>query len=135
MTAQPQKNQSSKYKNWILFGHFLFWLVFATLMLIVFKGFLGSFLYALVPTTINLVGLMILIYIHLWYLLPRFFDKKRYVEYGVLLIIILLLTSLFRFFVGWEFTKILKWDLEEVFIPDYFVGMLFLNRKKVIWMY
>ncbi|MFK7773896.1 MAG: sensor histidine kinase [Saprospiraceae bacterium] len=124
MTNSPQIIQSDQYKKWIQLGHLLFWVLFGGIMLIIYSGFVGGYLKALAPTLVNLTGLIILTYVHLWYLLPQFFDKKNYLVYGVLVFILLLLTTLFRFIVGWEIVRILGWELADKFTPDYFVGMI-----------
>ncbi|MFK8005604.1 MAG: sensor histidine kinase [Saprospiraceae bacterium] len=124
MTNSPQIIQSEKYKKWIQLGHLLFWVLFGGIMLIVFNGFVGGYLNALAPTLVNLTGLMILTYVHLWYLLPQFFHKKKYVAYGISVFVILLLTTLFRFIVGWEIVRILGWEMSNEFTPNYFVGMM-----------
>ena len=124
MTNSPQIIQSDKYKKWIQLGHLLFWVLFGGIMLIIYNGFVGGYFKALAPTLVNLTGLLILTYVHLWYLLPRFFNKKNYLVYGVLVFVLLLLTTLFRFIVGWEIVRILGWELTNEFTPDYFVGMM-----------
>lgn len=124
MTNSPQLIQSNPYKKWIQLGHLLFWVLFGGIMLIVFNGFVGGYLNALAPTLVNLTGLIILTYVHLWYVLPRFFKKGNYLIYGVLVFILLLLTTLFRFIIGWEIVKILGWELAKEFTPNYFVGMM-----------
>jgi len=114
-----------KNRKWIQLVHLVFWLVFGGLMLVVFNGFVGGFVNALAPTLVNLTGLMILTYVHLWYLLPQFFSKNKYLAYGILVFVFLLLTTLFRFIVGWEIVRILGWEMTNEFTPNYFVGMMF----------
>jgi two-component system LytT family sensor kinase len=114
-----------KNRKWIQLVHLVFWVVFGGLMLVVFNGFVGSFVGALAPTLVNLTGLIILTYVHFWYLLPQFFSKKKYVAYGISVFVILLLTTLFRFIVGWEIVRILGWEMTNEFTPNYFVGMMF----------
>jgi sensor histidine kinase YesM len=124
MTNSPQIIQSDQYKKWIQLGHLLFWVLFGGIMLIIYSGFVGGYLKALAPTLVNIAGLIILTYVHLWYLLPQFFNKKNYLVYGVLVFVLLLLTTLFRFIVGWELVRILGWEMSREFTPNYFVGMM-----------
>lgn len=123
MTNSPQVIQSNPYKKWIQLGHLLFWVLFGGIMMVIYNGFVGGYLKAIVPTMVSLTGLITLTYVHLWYLLPRFFFKKKYLTYGVLVFVVLLLTTLFRFIVGWEIVNILGWDLKSEFTPDFFGGM------------
>lgn len=124
MSHSPQIIQSEKYKKWIYLGHLLFWLIFGTIMLFLFNGIIGGYWKAVVPTIINLTGLIILTYVHLWYLLPRFFHKEKHLIYGVLVFVILLLTTIFRFVIGWGIVSILGWEVVSKFDPNYFVGMM-----------
>lgn len=92
--------------------------------MVVHQGIMGGWHFALVPTIVNLTGLIVLTYVHLWYLLPRFYDEEKYLTYGLATLVILILTSLFRFFLGWELVDILGWEFESEFNPDYFMGMV-----------
>ncbi len=123
MTNSRELTQPNQYKKWIQLGHLLFWVLFGGIMMVIYNGFVGGYLKAIVPTLVSLTGLITLTYVHLWYLLPRFFSKKKYLTYGVLVFVVLLLTTLFRFIVGWEIVNILGWDLKSEFTPDFFGGM------------
>jgi two-component system LytT family sensor kinase len=124
MTNTPQISQAMKNRKWIQLIHLVFWVVFGGLMLVVFNGFVGGFMNAIAPTLVNMTGLMILTYVHLWYLLPQFYSKKKYVAYGISVFVILLLTTLFRFIIGWEIVRIVGWEMSNEFTPNYFVGMM-----------
>ena len=117
-------NTLSNKRNLSHLIHLLFWLLLGGILLAVYQEFVGGWKAALVPTLINLAGLIALAYIHTGVLIPRYFNSKKYGRYIVLLLICLLLTSTFRFFVGLKTITWLGWDLKDQFGPNYFVGML-----------
>ncbi|MFK7971170.1 MAG: sensor histidine kinase [Bacteroidia bacterium] len=104
--------------------HLLFWLLLGGILLAVYQEFVGGWKAALVPTLINLSGLIALAYIHIEILIPRYFNSRRYGSYIGLLVATLLLTSTFRFFVGSATVEWLGWDLRAQFNPNYFIGMV-----------
>ena len=124
MTEELQRIQSLKIKKWIYLVHLLFWVIFGGLLLFVYEGIIGSYIAALGATSVNLLGLIILSYSHLLFLLPRYFDKKDYLKYGVLLFVIVLLTSVFRFVLGWELVRTAGWEFQNEFTPKYFIAMI-----------
>ena len=92
--------EHAKYAKWIWLIHFTFWLILFFILWFIYSGFLGNYQQALLPVFINICGLMILVYVHILFLLPYFFDKKKYPSYIIGLLSLVLITTLFRFFVG-----------------------------------
>ena len=112
------------FKMWTILIHGLFWLMLTSVMLLVFNGLLGSIEMAFLAVIINLAGFLILVYGHLKVLLPLFFDRKKYVQYGLGLLVLLIATSLFRFFVGWSMVNTTAIGLGEQFKPSFFGSMM-----------
>ncbi len=113
------------YRKWIWGIHFFFWILIAALLFLALSFILGNPTYALGGVIANLVGLMVLVYLHLLVLLPRWFDQEKYVSYALALVVLLLFTSGIRFFVGWGMVSQLDWDIEGLFRPSYFGSMFF----------
>ncbi|MEM6725029.1 MAG: hypothetical protein AAF598_13410, partial [Bacteroidota bacterium] len=111
--------------------HVLFWILLCATIHNVYFRISGDLEVARASTVINAIGLAVLVYGHLLWLLPRYFLAKRYVLYSLGLIALLLLTSAFRFYGGWEWARATGWDGLDNFTPSFFVslsigGVLFL---------
>ncbi|MEM6644546.1 MAG: histidine kinase [Bacteroidota bacterium] len=103
--------------------HLVFWMVLGGILLFVYQEFVGGWRAALIPTMINLMGLIALVYIHMGILIPRFYSTKRYINYTFWLVVCLITTSSFRFYLGFEMVNWLGWDLQDRFTPNYFISM------------
>ena len=119
-------NEKKRYRKWIIAVHLLFWVLLVALMVFVFASILSEPKRVMLATSVNLVGFLILVYVHLLYLLPRYFDQKRFLSYAVGLLILLIATATLRFFVGLGSVKAMHLDMEEIFTPFYF-GSMFLT--------
>ena len=73
---------------------------------------------------VNLLGFFILVYVHLLFLLPQYFEKKRYWRYGLGLLLLLMLTAAARFYLGWALVAQLEPEFTTLFTPTY-MGSLF----------
>lgn len=81
---------------------------------------------------INLVGFALLVYINLYVLLPRFFDKEHYVQYGCWLLLLLLASAAIRFYGGWGIVSWLGSELVDEFDPKFF-GSFIVNGAFLIF--
>ena len=117
-------------KHWIYIIHLMCWLMLAFIMTMIFQKILGTSAAVLLAVSINLLGFAVLIYGHLWYLLPKLFDTKRYLIYFLGITTLIFGTSIIRFWVGWQWSIHYDPSLEVQFTPQYFsvmvVGSLFL---------
>lgn len=113
------------YRQWIWGIHLLFWILMAALLFLALSFVLGNPTYAVGGVIANLLGFMVLVYVHLHLLLPRWFDRGKYLPYALALVALLLFTSGIRFFVGWGMVNQLQWDIESLFTPNYFGSMVF----------
>lgn len=77
-----------------------------------------------VATLMNTIGLMILVYCNFWYLIPKFFERKKFGLYAFWLLALLFVTASLRFFGGWGLVEALGWDIQEKFTPRYFTSMV-----------
>lgn len=116
---------TKSYRKWVILVHLVFWITLMGLMSFIFYFLVPNKVVRLAAILVNLLGLSILIYGHLLYLLPRFFDRKKYKEYALGLLLLLLGTNALRFFVGWGWTKSFNWPEAESFTPSYFGAMFF----------
>lgn len=124
MAEETQVVQSENYKKWVYLIHTIFWLVLGMILLFIYRAFVGGYKNALVPTFVNLSGLMALTYIHLLYLIPKYFFQKKYTKYGILVLIILLLTTFYRFGLGWGLVHLFEIDVKRDFTPHLLGGLL-----------
>ena len=69
--------KNAPYQKWIFTIHLLFWFLLTIVVFLVFKVVLGNNSIAAGATFVNLIGYLLLVYGHLLWLLPRFFDKKN----------------------------------------------------------
>ena len=113
------------YRVWVISIHLLFWLLLSVMIAFVMYGILRNVNIAIGATLINVAGFLMLVYGHLLYLLPVFFDKKRYIWYGIGIILLLIFTATFRFYVGWSWTLEAAEEVSKVFTPTYFGAIFF----------
>ncbi len=118
-------NEMTKQHGWTWGIHGLFWILLCGLIVFILSQILVSNLAILVGTVVNLSGFMILVYGHLSYLLPRYFDQRKYKKYVLGLILLLAITSVLRFFIGWGLVVEMKLGIEETFTPTYLGSMFF----------
>ena len=110
---------------WIVSIHLLFWLLLTALLTMIFNELLVTGKQVLTGVSVNIAGHLLLVYGHLLFLLPRFFDKKKYRQYVLGLILLLTGAAFLRFCVGFAAVIIFDLGLESNFTPSYFRGMFF----------
>ncbi len=117
-------------KHWIYIIHLMCWLMLAFIMTMIFQKILGTSTAVILAVGINLLGFAVLIYGHLWVLLPKFYDHKKYLSYLLALLALIFITSFIRFWAGWQWSIHFDPNLQGQFTPQYFsvmvVGSLFL---------
>lgn len=122
--------------TWLISIHLLFWLLVAGISYLVYYRLLGEGRVALVATVINLLGFLMLVYGHLYGLLPRFFDPTwedagrrfdvwSYRNYLFATLALLGATTTLRFFAGKWITQLYQWPVTEEFTANVFVSLLF----------
>lgn len=116
--------QLSKAQIWNVLVHLIFWVGLAVLMYFVGYSVIPRQEVALGASLVNLIGLMILVYGHLWWLIPRFWDREQRLAYFGGLLALIVLTAGLRFFVGWSLVKAFDWGIEGHFTPTYLGSML-----------
>jgi len=114
----------SKFKKWSWLIHLIFWSILMGVLILVHFQFLGEIDQAIGASIVNILGIALLVYAHLNWLLPRFFMMGKYLEYVLGLIIFLLSTASLRFFVGKSLIAVMKWPLQDIFNPRYFVSLV-----------
>lgn len=110
---------------WIVIIHLIFWVLVTGLLMLVLSFILKSFIYAFAATVVNLVGFLILIYGHLLWLLPYWFDRRKFLFYVLGLLGLLLTTSALRFYGGWSLVRYFQWDIAGFFTPSYLGSIFF----------
>lgn len=123
--AESMQGEHKKYRSWSIGIHLLFWIAIFILMLLVFHGIFEQWDIALLAASINIFGLSLLVYVHLFLLLRKLFDKEKYLIYGVSVFILLTITAFLRFFLGWELVKMLYPFIAKMFTPSYFGSIFF----------
>ena len=112
------------YRSWIIVIHSLFWLMLLMVLVLVFNAILGNIVVAIGASLINTLGFSILVYGNLLLLLPKYFSQNRYWLYGFGVLVLLVLTSLLRFSLGYGLSKSMNWEVVETFTPSYFGSMV-----------
>lgn len=110
---------------WIGLIHLLFWMTILCLMVLIYSQLVMDVEQIILATTVNFLGLMILIYAHLFYLMPRFWDQKKYRTYVVGILILIVITSSLRFFIGWSIAYNMELEFESAFKPSLFGSIIF----------
>ena len=105
--------------------HLLFWIMLSVLIVLVFVRAISDFEIAIGAGTISIIGFVMLVYGHLFWLLPKYFKTKKYHFYISGLLILVLLTSAFRFFAGQFLASHMNWNIETAFTPSFFGTMFF----------
>jgi len=105
--------------------HLSFWALLAVILILVFRGILRDVDAAIMASGVNILGFSLLIYGHLLFLIPKYFERKKYGIYGMGLLLLLFLTSCIRYYIGWGLVSIHSPQLEVYFTPSYFGNMLF----------
>ncbi|MEM7367408.1 MAG: histidine kinase [Bacteroidota bacterium] len=114
------------YKRWVWFVHVLFWTVFVALVVIILAGILKRVDQAILLSLPSLVGMLVLVYVHLNVLVPRFFIPKRYWLFGMWLFLLVLATTGFRIVVSRALINWLGWEELTIFIgSNLYVGTFF----------
>ena len=108
------------YRNWIWTVHLLFWLLLTVIMIFIFAQLFTDEKVIVTAVCVNLIGFTLLVYAHLHYLLPTYFDKKRFGKYTLGLMLLLLITSILRFSTGWIIIRELGSEAIDSFTPTYF---------------
>jgi two-component system LytT family sensor kinase len=112
------------YQRWIIMIHALFWLMLLMLLVLIFNAILNDIVIAIGATLINIVGFSILVYGNLLWLLPKYFSQKKYWLYGFGVFVLLLVTSMLRFWLGYGLSKSMNWGVVQEFTPSFFGSML-----------
>ncbi|MEM7572449.1 MAG: histidine kinase [Bacteroidota bacterium] len=105
--------------------HLVFWLLAVMGIFIVYYRLVENAGMALVAASLNLVGLVLLVYGHLYFLVPRFFKRQRYLGYAVSVLLLLLVSSVLRFYLGKWVVSLFGWPLADWFSPSFFGNMVF----------
>ena len=113
------------HKKWLWLFHLGFWALQISLSVTIYQVFFGNAYRALIITLINLVGHILLVYGHLEILIPKYFKQKKYLVYGVSLTVLLIFTAFLRIGIGWNFVRIVDWDVAHFFTPNMYIGILF----------
>lgn len=94
---------SEPYRKVIVVSiHLLFWILYTGLMLTILRQIVRNNQVATIISIINLSGVVSITYIYLFVLLPRYWDKKKYLVFTVCFISILLISTIYRYaLVGW----------------------------------
>ncbi len=108
---------SRKYK--ILF-HLLFWLVYIG-SITLFFGNMINLKVVFFRTVISAFFNAILVYGNLYFLMPKYFEKRKYILYLLLIHLLLLLVTLFRVFSDYTFWLVFK---DNTVISLYFLSAL-----------
>ncbi len=122
----------ARTKFWILVVHLVFWACLSVLMYFVAFSAVPRTEVAITASVVNLLGLMTLVYGNLLVLIPRFWAKKRYAQYGISLVALVTATAIFRFFVGWSIVRMFDWGIEGSFTPTY-LGSMFVGGFFVVF--
>ena len=77
--------------------HIIFWLVYFTITVIRWGGIHGDYLYSLKTTLTGFPIHMILVYSNIYYLMPKFVYKKKYIQYILLLLSTILIMVIIKF--------------------------------------
>jgi len=105
--------------------HLLFWLLVVMVSYLIYYRVLLDTQIALASSGINLVSFLILIYGHLFLLLPKFYDKEKYGIYAFGLALLLLGSTILRFSLGWWLAQLNTWPIEDEFSPTLFGSLVF----------
>ena len=117
--------EKANYRKWVWGIHLLFWSLLTVVIAFILHQVLENKLTIMVGTTVNICGFLLLVYGHLLYLLPKYFDKRKYLEYAVGTVSLLTATSLVRYFIGWGLVVEMQLGIEERFTPTYLGSMFF----------
>ncbi|MEO0473218.1 MAG: histidine kinase [Bacteroidota bacterium] len=117
--------KSQTYQIWTRSIHLLFWGLMSVIMYLVWYRILDQMQVALIATVMNLAVILPMVYVHLYILLPNWFEQKRYLQYGLGIIGLLLGTTFLRFYVGKWLNHLLDWELQRSFTPNLLISLLF----------
>ncbi|MEM7659493.1 MAG: histidine kinase [Bacteroidota bacterium] len=124
--------QLSKAQTWNILVHLIFWVCLEVLILFFAYGVVPRQEVAIAASFVYLLGLMLLVYGHLWWLVPRYWDHQKWLPYAIGLVGLILLSAAFRFFLGWSVVSAMNWGLEERFTPTFF-GSMFVGGFFVVF--
>ncbi|MCX6232361.1 MAG: histidine kinase [Bacteroidetes bacterium] len=130
------KSTAKKFAQSILFQHLVFWAVLIFSVFLLFFG-LGGFSMSLFSTIriisifITIFYIAVAVYINLFFLIPRFLKKKKYISFALLQILNIILFFLLNFFTSvlleYKISVInYKWLLIE-FIYEFVLISLFIS--------
>ncbi len=114
-----------KDKTFVGLVHLAFWLIYLTMLAIVFKSKVGTYLEAFSAATFSMISHATLVYIHLFFLLPFFYDRKAYGQYVFWLLVTLVGLAFFRVGIIWPMAKYVFPWLETFMDPSYSVAVIF----------
>ncbi|MDW3651995.1 MAG: sensor histidine kinase [Bacteroidia bacterium] len=116
--------EEKTYNPWILIIHLSFWVMLTVLISFIFNGFVEDIGILIWSVSINLIGFILLVYVNLYLLLPRFFDKELYREYALWLLVLLIVSAVIRFYIGWGLMSWMDSELLKIFDPKFFGSMI-----------
>lgn len=114
--------QASRHKM-IIVTHSLFWLGYVILVSMLLTQ-LMPLPYALIRTLIMGVFHAILAYINLYILLPQYFEKGRFVQYGLLALGLVILTGILRMATDFGLSQFFQAYETLIFSRTHIAGML-----------
>lgn len=112
-------------RSWLIGIHLLFWLLIVTVTYFVYYRILFDVGMALTASGISLLSLLLLVYGHLFFLLPHFYNQQKYGAYAFGLILLLFCSATFRFFLAWWVVRLNAWPIEDQFDPSLLGSMVF----------
>lgn len=114
--------------------HSIFWFVVLVILMIV-EGFQYSFLFTLSNELINVFFFSVIVYFNLYYLIPNYLTKKRFLTYCALLIVSAILITPLRIIVF--YFKFSDWPLQQEQLLDdqyyYFIVSFFIAGSTTIF--
>ncbi|MDT0553235.1 sensor histidine kinase [Urechidicola vernalis] len=97
LTDQYRNLESAKTFKITFRYHAIFWLLYFSLNTIRWAGIHNDFLYSLKTTAIGFPIHMMLAYFNIYYLMPNFVFKRKYLSYIVLLVVSILAVVVLKF--------------------------------------
>ena len=105
--------------------HLSFWLIYLCLLVVVIKARPISTIEAFSAATFSMISHALLVYIHLLFLLPVFYDRKAYLKYFIGFIICLLAISYLRVEIIWPITVYFFPWIDSLLEPRFSMAFLF----------
>lgn len=114
--------------------HSIFWLV-VLVILTIFEGFQNGFFFTFSNEVINVLFFAVIVYFNLYYLIPNYLTKKRFLTYCTLLVLSAILITPLRIIVF--YFKFADWPLRQAQLLDdqyyYFLISFFIAGSSTIF--